>query len=313
MLAFQLSIQLLLLIAVGVIVWRLGLLDEKFDQSLAALVLNVCLPCMIVKSFCTEYDPQQFKNCVVLVGLSIGLLLLWFLIGQIVYHIHKKSFTGRILRFGAMFTNFSFVGFPVAQQLYGDTGLLYFVIFTMPIRMVYYSSAQPLLAPPGISVEKKAFRENLKGWLSPPVVAVFIGLALYFTGWRFPAPVDKTLGSIGATASPLGMILCGITIGKNEWQALLSPRYLRMPLLRNVLMPAVTILILYLLPIDPAVAKIVVVYSALPVASMLNAFTIQYDSGEPEAILESAGSVFYSTLLCAVTIPLWAQLAETLF
>lgn len=313
MLAFQLSIQLLLLIAVGVIVWRLGLLDEKFDQSLAALVLNVCLPCMIVKSFCTEYDPQQLKNCVVLVGLSIGLLLLWFLIGQIVYRIHKKSFTGRILRFGAMFTNFSFVGFPVAQQLYGDTGLLYFVIFTMPIRMVYYSSAQPLLAPLGISVEKKAFRENLKGWLSPPVVAVFIGLALYFTGWRFPAPVDKTLGSIGATASPLGMILCGITIGKNERKALLSPRYLRMPLLRNVLMPAVTILILYLLPIDPAVAKIVVVYSALPVASMLNAFTIQYDSGEPEAILESAGSVFYSTLLCAVTIPLWAQIAETLF
>lgn len=313
MLAFQLSIQLLLLIAVGVIVWRLGLLDEKFDQSLAALVLNVCLPCMIVKSFCTEYDPKQLKNCVVLVGLSIGLLLLWFLVGQVVYRIHKKSFTGRILRFGAMFTNFSFVGFPVAQQLYGNTGLLYFVIFTMPIRMVYYSSAQPLLSPLGISVEKKAFRENLKGWLSPPVVAVFIGLALYFSGWRFPTPVDKTLGSIGATASPLGMILCGITIGKNEWKALLSPRYLRMPLLRNVLMPTITILILYLLPIDPAVAKIVAVYSALPVASMLNAFTIQYDSDEPEAILESAGSVFYSTLLCAVTIPLWAQLAETLF
>lgn len=313
MLAFQLSIQLLLLIAVGVIVWRLGLLDEKFDQSLAALVLNVCLPCMIVRSFCTEYNPQQLRNCVVLVGLSIGLMLLWFLVGQLIYRIHKKNFTGRILRFGAMFSNFSFVGFPVSQQLYGDTGLLYFVIFTMPIRMVYYSSAQPLLAPSGTCAGKKSFRENLKGWLSPPVVAVFIGLALYLTGWRFPAPVDKTLASIGATASPLGMILCGITIGKNNWKSLLSPRYLRMPLLRNMLMPAITILILYLLPVDPAVAKIVVVYSALPVASMLNAFAIQYDPGEPEAILESAGSVFYSTLLCAVTIPLWAQLAEMFF
>ena len=313
MLAFQLSIQLLLLIAVGVLVWRLGLLDEKFDKSLAALVLNVCLPCMIVRSFCTDYDPKQLRNCAILIGLSVGLMCVWFAVGQLVFHLHKKSFTGRILRFGAMFTNFSFVGFPVAQQLYGDTGLLYFVIFTMPIRMVYYSSAQPLLAPPGVTVEKKAFRENLRNWLSPPVVAVFIGLALYLTGWRFPTPVDKAVASIGATASPLGMILCGITIGKNDRKALLSPRYLRMPLLRNVLMPLITIPILYFLPLDPAVAKIVVVYSALPVASMLNAFTIQYDPGEPEAMLESAGSVFYSTLLCAVTIPLWAQAAEMLF
>ena len=110
-----------------------------------------------------------------------------------------------------------------------------------------------------------------------------------------------------------GFVHRGITIGKNDRKALLSPRYLRMPLLRNVLMPLITIPILYFLPLDPAVAKIVVVYSALPVASMLNAFTIQYDPGEPEAMLESAGSVFYSTLLCAVTIPLWAQAAEMLF
>lgn len=313
MLAFQLSIQLILLIALGVLVWRVGLVDEKFDTSLAALVLNVCLPCMIVRSFCTDYDPEQFRNCAVLIALSAGFMCLWALAGQIVYHIHRKDFTGRILRFGAMFTNFSFVGFPVAQQLYGDTGLLYFVIFTMPIRMVYYSSAQPLLAPPGETSVKKTPRENLKGWLSPPVVAVFIGLVLYLTGWRFPGPLDKAVASIGATASPMGMLLCGITIGKNDWKALLSPRYLHMPLLRNMLMPLLTLPLLYVLPLDPTVAKTVVLYAALPVASMLNAFTIQYDSGEPEAMLESAGSVFYSTLFCAVTIPLWAQIAELLF
>ena len=132
-------------------------------------------------------------------------MCLWFGVGQLVFRLHKRSFTGRILRFGAMFTNFSFVGFPVVQQLYGDTGLLYFVIFTMPIRMVYYSSAQPLLAPPGVNIGKKSFRESLRGWFSPPVVAVFIGLALYLSGWRFPVPVDKAVASIGATASPLGM------------------------------------------------------------------------------------------------------------
>ena len=85
-----------------------------------------------------------------------------------------------------------------------------------------------------------------------------------------------------------------------------------MPLLRNMLLPALTAAIMYCLPVDPLVAKTVVIYAALPVASLLSAFTIQYDP-EPEAILESSGSVFFSILTCSITIPLWAQLAEYLF
>lgn len=217
-----------------------------------------------------------------------------------------------MLRFGVMFTNFSFVGIPVVEALYGQTGLLYFVVFVVPIRMVYYSSAKALLSPPGIIHEKESILQHIKGWFSPPVAAVFIGLALYITGFTFPAPIDKTISGVGAITSPLGMILCGISLGKNNIKSLIKPKYLLMPLIRNMLMPALTAAIMYLLPVDPLVAKTVVIYAALPVASLLSAFTIQY-SPEPEAILESSGSVFFSILACSVTIPLWALLVQYLF
>lgn len=312
MLAFQLSLQLIILIVIGFFVWRLGMVDDKFDKSLTTFLLNIALPCMIIKSFSAPFSSDQLINCAILVGISVVYLVLCFGIGQLIYRAHGKNFTGRILRFGAMFTNFSFVGIPVVEALYGQTGLLYFVVFVVPIRMVYYSSAKALLSPPEITHEKVNFWQHLKGWLSPPVVAVFIGLALYITGFTFPSPIDKTISSIGAITSPLGMILCGISLGKNNIKALLKPKYLRMPLLRNMLLPAITAAIMYFLPVDPLVAKIVVIYATLPVASLLSAFTIQYDP-EPEAILESAGSVFFSTLVCSITIPLWAQLAEYLF
>ena len=108
------------------------------------------------------------------------------------------------------------------------------------------------------------------------------------------------------------MILCGISLGKNNIKSLLKPKYLLMPLLRNMLLPVLTLAIMYFIPVDPLVAKTVVIYSSLPVASLLSAFTIQYDP-EPEAILESSGSVFFSILACSITIPFWAQLAEHLF
>lgn len=312
MLALKLAIELVLLIAVGFLVWRLKLVDESFDKSITAFLLNIALPCLIVHSFNAEYSADRLRDCVILLGLSLALMVLWFIIGEALFLLHGKSYTGRALRFGAMFTNFSFVGFPVAQALYGQTGLLYFVVFSMPIRIVYYSSAKWLLSPPEAAREKQSVKQHLKNFFAPPVVAVFLGLIVYLTGFKFPEPIDMTISSIGAVASPMGMILCGITIGKSSARSLLKLRYLRMPLLRNMLMPAVTTLAMLFLPVSPAVAKIVVIYAALPVASLLTAFTIQYDTS-PEARLEAAGSVFFSVLFCAFTIPLWAQVAELLF
>lgn len=199
------------------------------------------------------------------------------------------------MRFGAVFTNFSFVGIPVVEALYGQQGLLYFVVFTVPIRMVYYSSAAPLLSPPGQRTEKRSAWQTIEGWLSPPVIAVFIGLALYISGIELPEVLEKTISSIGSVCSPMGMILCGIALGKSDLRSLFRLRYFRLPLLRNIIMPAVTMGIVYFLPIDALVAKIAVIYAALPVASLLAAFTIQYDS-DPEAQQESAGSVFLSLL-----------------
>ncbi len=312
MLAFQLSLQLIILIVIGFFVWRLGMVDENFDKSLTTFLLNIALPCMIIKSFSAPFSSDQLINCAILIGISIVYLTLCFAIGQLIYKAHKQNFTGRMLRFGVMFTNFSFVGIPVVEALYGQTGLLYFVVFVVPIRMVYYSSAKALLSPPGIIHEKESILQHIKGWFSPPVAAVFIGLALYITGFTFPAPIDKTISGVGAITSPLGMILCGISLGKNNIKSLIKPKYLLMPLIRNMLMPALTAAIMYLLPVDPLVAKTVVIYAALPVASLLSAFTIQY-SPEPEAILESSGSVFFSILACSVTIPLWALLVQYLF
>lgn len=312
MTALTISAELMLMIAVGFAVWRLKIVDENFDASLTSLILDVSLPCMIIKSFDAPYSSQELKNCLILVALSLGILAVSFGIGQACYKLCHGGYSGRILRFGAMFTNFSFIGIPVIEQLYGKTGLLYFVVFLVPIRMIYYSAAKPLLSPPGLSFEKQTVWQHVRGWISPPVVAVFIGLALYLTQFKLPAVLDDTIAGIGSICSPMGMILCGISLGKHRIKELLNIRYIRMPILRNILMPALTMGILYLLPVDPLVAKVIIIFSALPVASLLAAFTIQYDP-EPEARLESAGSVLFSIIAFAVTMPLWANLAEKLF
>ena len=50
----------------------------------------------------------------------------------------------------------------------------------------------------------------------------------------------------------------------------------------------------------------VVIFTALPVASLLAAFTIQYDPAQ-DSQFEAAATVLLSTLLSAFTIPVWAE------
>ena len=312
MTAAKLAIQLVLMIAVGIFVYRAKIVKADFDKQLTALILKICLPCLIVKSMMGVSSPEVLRNSGRLVLLAIGMLILTFALGQAVFLLMKKTASARIMRFSMIFTNFTFVGIPVIEALAGELGVFYFVVFLVPYRMVYYSSAQPMLSPPGLQQQRRSWGDKLKGWFSPPVVAVFVGLFFYLTQIALPAPVTGVINSLGSCASPLGMLLCGISLGKYEFRKLLRPRYLMLPLVRNLILPALIMALSLLLGLERELAQVVVVFTALPTASLLAAFTIQYDP-EPDSQFEAAASVLLTTVFCAATIPLWAFLLNRFF
>ena len=69
---------------------------------------------------------------------------------------------GRNSALTGLYTNFTFVGIPVVEALYGDTGVFYFVVFLVPYRMIYYSSVEPLLSPPGLERRARTLPEKLE-------------------------------------------------------------------------------------------------------------------------------------------------------
>jgi len=312
MTAASLSVQLILMVAIGVFVWRAHIVSGDFDKQLTALLMKIALPCMIVRSMSGAFSWEELKNCGQLVVVALILWAVTFALGQIAYRLMGKTASARIMRFSMMYTNFTFVGIPVMEALYGDTGVFYFVVFLVPYRMIYYSSAEPLLSPPGLEHKRRTLVEKLKGWFSPPVVAVFVGLLLYVTQWKLPAPVSGVINSLGSCASPLGMVLCGISLGKYDFKRLLRPRYLWIPLVRNLLLPALILGLVLLAGLEPDLARVVVIFAALPVPSLLAAFTIQYDPDQGSQF-QAAAAVLLSTLACAATIPVWAAVLGVFF
>ena len=312
MTAAKLAIQLILMVGIGLFAVKMRIVGENFEKQLTALIMKIILPCMIVKSMMGAFSWEELKNCGQLVVIAIVLWAITFGLGQLVFRLMGKTPSARIMRFSMMYTNFTFVGIPVVEALYGSTGVFYLVVFLVPYRMVYYSSAEPLLSPPGLQRKERTLKDKLKGWFSVPVVAVFVGLILYLTQLQLPAPVTGVINSLGSCASPLGMLLCGMSLGKYPVKELLRPRYLWLPLVRNLLLPGLFLGLCLLAGIEKELAQVVVMFTALPVASLLAAFTIQYDPNE-ETQFEAAAAVLLSTICAAVTIPLWANLLAVCF
>lgn len=312
MTAAKLAIQLILMVGIGLFAGRSGIVKGDFDKQLTSLLMKICLPCMIVKSMMGAFSWEELKNCGRLVVIALILWAVTFGLSQAAYRIMGKTATARIMRFSMVYTNFTFIGIPVVEALYGDLGVFYFVVFLVPYRMIYYSSAEPMLSPPGHKQAARTWQAKLKGWFSPPVVAVFVGLVLYLTQLKLPAPITGVINSLGSCASPMGMLLCGISLSKYPIQKLFKPKYFSFPLVRNLVIPAITLGLALICRLDTQLAQVAVMFTALPTASLLAAFTIQYDP-EPESQFEAAASVFLSTLCAALTIPLWATLLALCF
>ena len=305
MTAAKLAFQLLIMIGIGYFVEKRRIGGSDCSADLTAFVVNLALPCLIIQSMQVEYSLDQLKTCGILMLLGVLFLAVSFAVAFFLYRLAPKDHRGRILRFSTVFTNFTFMGFPVMEGLYGSQGVFYFVIFLVPLRIALYSSAKPLLVPPELAVEETGILSKLKVFLSPPMLGVIIGLLLYITGLPVPELLRQPVKWLSAVCSPMAMILCGVSLAKYPAKALLRKSCAVYAVLRCLLMPGLFLALSFLLQLEPSLAQPMVICAAMPVASTLALFSLRYEEN-PEAHFESAGAVFCSTVLSAATIPLWS-------
>ena len=311
MTVLQLSIRLLLFILAGFIGRKTKVMPDGFDKMLSRFVLAIPLPCMIISSFQLEYSVDNLLAAPAIVGLSVGSMAFMFALVFLLTKWIKDKAIRKTVRFALLFTNFTFVGFAVVKELYGAEGFFNYVIFTLPIRMIFYGGASVMLGRGG---EKIDVKETIKRFLCEPVIAVLLGFCLYAFQVKLPAVLDSTITSIGNMASPLGLMLCGAIIADADFRdALRQPSVLIVTFCRLLVLPAIAVALFKLIGVKTDVLRTTVYYFAMPVASLTPTFLLRYDPDAVEARVAGGYMVVTSTLFCVLTIPLWSVLLEKLF
>lgn len=314
MVAATLAIELLLMNAIGVFIRKSGLVNNDFTSRLTNLILKVCIPCLVFNSVSNsaEFSLELLANCGVGILLSTVTVLISFGVGQAFFALCRKSGTGRILRYGLTFCHFSFMGIPVVEALFGSMGTFYYVsFFLLPVRIAYYGFSDTLMTPRELQGKKKSAWQRVKGiLLNPCMIALVLALIFWIGGWKLPTALNYCVKSMSSLSSPLALLLCGMVLGGYNFKELIRVKYLLLPLLRVLLMPAIMLgisRIFVLLGAEKLLCDMMVIYAALPVASLLPIYTIRFDP-DPDNQLNAAASSTLSVLLSAITIPIWYML-----
>lgn len=313
MIAVNLALMMAIYVGIGYFARKKRIVEERFSASLAALIFNFIFPCAVISSLQTDYDPASVMNGGALLGISVFSMIILLLLGLLVNKLSgKQDDLSRILLVNLMFTNFTYMAFPIMEMLYGSIGKFYIAVYTIPVRILFYI-VTPLVFTIGKDKSsslngRQVARGVIRAILSPPVLAVPVGLIIYFFGLRVPEPFSTVIDKLSSTASPLGMILCGVTLAaiplSRIWR---EKRLFVIAALRLFVAPAIMLGLWFLvssfMTIDPIVAKVSILYCALPAAATTTVLAIKAQSDATKA----AQCVFITTLLSILTLPLWVE------
>ena len=193
--------------------------------------------------------------------------------------------------------NVGFLGIPMLALLLGEAALGY-IMLMLAVDLIVFSSLIVVLVTGSRGDGAGAFRVVALGLLSNPmIVAIVLGLAASGLALPIPAPVNAFLLTLGAAATPGALFAIGASLASKSAERLAVAGWLSFAKL--VLHPgAVAVCALWIFPVDPYAAGVMIASASLPVAG--NVYILAQHYGI--APLRVSAAILLSTAASVITV-----------
>lgn len=278
----------------GIALRKIRILTDELVSGLTRLLLNLTMPCMILFSFSLPYSHAMLAGAAIVLIASTAIHLGLILIGTIIYRGFKPA-TRHVLQFSTVFSNCGFVGYPVAQGVFGTLGVFYTSIFTVPFNILMWSYGILLFTG---EKNPKALMRNL---VNAPTIAIAAGFILFVFSIPYPKPVLQTLSMVGSITTPISMFIIGALLADVRLNEVLTGwDVYYMSVWKLILAPLMCYGVMRLMGTDQTITYLCVLLVAMPTASMVGILAERYNADKAAA----SRSAFITTVLSVVTIPL---------
>ncbi len=281
----------------GVVLRKIGIINENTRPGFVKLLTNLLLPCMILESFNKPLDVEELKGAALVLLVSSAMCLLGYLIGHVLWRKSRDDRKGTLL-FGTMFSNAGNAGTPIVSLVFGETGVVYASFFMIPVRILLWTMGVSLYV-------KGSHRDKLmKVLLNPCVVIVVVGVALMLSPFTITGAPATALKSIGDMTGPLAMMIIGASLAEQKPRDLIDKDAILLSGVRLIVMPLIALTVLKIVGMEEQLMRVTVTLLAMPVAYTTAILAERYNAN-----YHFAGKcVCLSTVLSLFTVPLICML-----
>jgi len=301
--AFNQIIIMFFIILIGVVCYKIKLIDKETNKKLADIVLLLVNPILIFVSYQREFKSTLLSGLLISLVLALATHLFGILVSVIV--LRKKNHEGDIAieRFAIIYSNCGYIGIPLVNGIFGSEGVFYITAYNTIFNLVLWTHGM-------ITMSGKNDRKSIaKAILSPSIIATVAGFILFICKVMLPGVINDAFNYVGSMNTPLAMLVAGITIAQNDILKLIRKlRIYYITFFKLLLVPIAMLLLFHLFEMPRIVLITAVLAAACPTAASINLFSLRYDKN----YLYASELFAVTTILSMFTIPLVMILANML-
>jgi len=261
-------------------------------KSISTTALYLMTPPLIFKSFYTAKLDSTYLNIVLYSVLLLTLLLLFIKLAAYLRG-YNSSQTSSLILSSAFMNNGNF-GAPVILFAYGQTAFQYSIVI-MILHTILMSTVGLYFAAKGNFNVKESLYSVLK---MPIMHALILGLVWQYFKLPMPENIYSAISMVGDASIPLIMLVLGMQLAEIKLINIKWDINIAGIVTRLLISPAIAYGITLVLPIEPLLAKTMIILAAMPSAVIMVMYAIQYDNN-PELV---SSITLLSTLLSLVSL-----------
>ena len=300
------TIPIFLMMLLGMLFRKLGWMDEVFAAKMNKFVFLVPLPVLLFEQLATVdfsevWDIKFIIFCFVVTAISITISTLISLLWK------DRSIKGEFIQ-ATYRSSAALLGIAFIQNIYGTAGMApLMIIGSVPLYNIMAVVVLSLFKPGNNSFDKALVKKTLKGIATNPIiigiVAGFVWSALKLS---MPSILHKTVSSIGATATPMGLMSMGATFELRKATSKMKPTIVA------VFMKLVGFCAVFL-PVAAVLGfrneELIAILVMLGSATTVSSFVMARNMGHEGTL--SSGVIMMTTLLSAFTLTMWLDVLRS--
>lgn len=292
--------MIFIIIAIGFLISKKGILSDKARADITDIVLYVVLPCDIFSSFSKGISPDVLRQCGIVLVVSTGMHLMYTLLSKVLY-VKIQPERREVAQYATIISNSGFMGLPVIESVFGRTGLLYGSIVLIPLRVFMWTAGLSLFT-------RTATREKVKTVATHPCIwAVILGFVYLIVPFELPGFLTATIETVGRCTTTLSMLVVGSLLSGVDLKSIADKDCFYYSFFRLIAIPALVFGVLLLLRVDHVVTGVATLSAAMPAATVTAMLAEKYGRDAQFA----SKMLFVSTALSLVTLPIVARILTT--